>query len=401
MSGAGPARRVVAAAALLLLAGCTAEEAPPAAPAPVRPQWKQVALPVPPGPAGRLMVRDALRCGQRWYAAGGVATSTQETRPALWRTSDPAGAGGWAAVPIDTAGDYYAERSVISALGCRDGLVAAVGAKSGGAHGNPRVRTFYEKAGGTLAAVPSTDFELYGGARQVSVNRIAGGPSGWLIAGNRQGGAAVWTSPDATGFTIHEDVPGLANDAALATTAVDAMAVPGGWLVAGGGRPGGRADRDPLVWTSPDAAAWTRVPLPGTPDDESAHRLVRTPDGLVAVGVAGGSFAAWAAADPGGATGWESAVRFGATGTGVVTGVEAAALLDGPGRLVAATTGADGHRLWAGDLGGAGWRPVETPVAVGTGGFTATAVAGSGGTMLYLADDGTAGTVWTASFPDP
>ena len=395
---AAPGRVAAAAvAAVLLLGGCTGE---PPAPTPTHPQWKLAPLPAPPGPPGRLLVRDAIRCGQTWYAAGGVATAAEETRPALWRTADASAASGWASVPVDTAGDYYAERSVITALGCRDGQVAAIGAKSGGAHGNPRVRTFHTGAGGALVAVPSTDFELYGGPRQVSVNRVAGGPGGWLIAGNRQGGAAVWTSPDAALFTIHEDVPGLASDAGVDTVALDTVAVAGGWVVAGGGRPAGRIDRDPLVWTSADGVTWARVALPATSDDEQAQRVVRTPAGVIALGVAGGGFAAWRG-DPAGASSWRSAGRFGATGSGVVAGVESAALLDGPGRLVAATTGAGGHDLWVGDPGGDGWRQVDPPARVGPGGSTALAVAAAGDTMVVLADDGTAGTLWTSRFQGP
>ncbi|HTF07368.1 MAG TPA: hypothetical protein VK659_04265 [Asanoa sp.] len=393
-------RRFVAIALLLLLAACDSGGPAPAPPEPVHPQWKQLTLPAPPGAAGRELVRDAIHCGANWYVGGGVGTPAGDTRPALWSTADAAATTGWAPVPIDTVNDYYAIRSVLYALGCRDGRVAAIGAKSGGAHGNPRVRTFYSRADGTLVAVPSTDFELYGGGRQVSTNRIAGGgPGGWLIAGNRAGGATVWTSPDATLFTIHEDLAPLANSPELGTSATDTVAVPAGWVVSGGGRPAGRIDRDPFVWTSADARAWTRVPLPGTPDDEEAQRLVRTPDGIVAVGLAGTGFAAWHGDLSGG--GWSAASRFGATGAGVVAGIDGLAILGGASRLVAATTGADGHRLWTADLAGKGWQSVATPVQVGSGGATGTAVGGSGDTLVLLADDGTASTAWASQFPGP
>ncbi|MEV0719597.1 hypothetical protein [Asanoa sp. NPDC050611] len=390
--------RLVLVALLLALAGCDAAEPPPP-PAPLSPQWKQLTLPVPPGPPGRVLVRDAIRCGQAWYVAGGVRTPAGDTRPALWRTTDPAAATGWTAAPVDTVNDYYAIRSVIYALGCRAGLVAAIGAKSGGAHGNPRVRTFYARTDGTLVAVPSTDFELYGGGRQVSVNRIAGGgPGGWLIAGNRAGGATVWTSPDATEFTIHEDLAPLANSPDLITTSGDTVAVPTGWVVTGGGRARDRIDRDPYVWTSADAAAWTRVPLPGTPEDEQTQRIARTPDGLVALGTAGTAFAAWRG-DLTGAAGWSGATKFGDTGTGAVAGVDGFAMLEAAGRLVVATVGAEGHRLWTGDLRGNDWHSVATPVQVGPGGDTAVSVGGAGDILLLLTDDGSDSGIWVSQFP--
>ncbi|MEV4617181.1 hypothetical protein AB0J74_00500 [Asanoa sp. NPDC049573] len=391
--------RFAAAALVLVLAACESA-GPPAPPEPLHPQWKQLTLPTPPGAPGRNLVRDAIHCGANWYVGGGVGAPTGDTRPALWTTADPSAATGWAPVPIDTVGDYYAIRSVLYALGCGGGRLAAIGAKSGGAHGNPRVRTFYSRADGTLVAVPSTDFELYGGGRQVSTNRIAGGgPGGWLIAGNRAGGATVWTSPDATLFTIHEDLAPLASTPQLGTSATDTVAVPTGWVVSGGGRPAGRIDRDPYVWTSADARSWVRVPLPGTPDDEEAQRVARTPAGLVAVGLAGTAFGAWHGDATGG--GWSAVTHFGATGAGVVAGIDAFAVLDGASRVVAATTGADGHRLWTADLEGKEWQSVATPVHVGPGGATATAVGGSGDTVVLLADDGTASSVWASRFPGP
>jgi hypothetical protein len=391
-------RRLVALAAVvaaLLAAACTGDRTPPPVdPAPVRPPWKEAVLPAPPGPAGRLMVRDATTCGDRWYVVGGVTTPAGETRPAVWSTMDPAAASGWASVPIDTVDDYYAIRSVLYAIGCRDGRIAVIGARGGGGHGNPRVRTFYGTSQG-VTAVPSTDFLLYGGPAQVSVNRMAGGPRGWLIAGNRDGGAAVWNSPDATRFTIVENVPVLSNDAALSTAADDAVAVDVGWLIAGSGRRTDRIDRDPLAWTSPDGRTFTRVPLPGGPEDEVAQRVLRTPDGILAVGVAGPGFAAWRG-DASGASGWQAAGRFGATGSGTVAGVESAVVLDG--HVLAATVAADGHRLWTADLAGDGWRPVDLPAPVPPGGFTAAAVAARAGTALLLADDGVSGKAWAAPF---
>ena len=79
-----------------------------------------------------------------------------------------------------------------------------IGSRSGGAHGNPRVTSWYQRADGALVDMQAP-FELYGGPEAVSVRRVVAGPSGWLIAGNRLSGAAVWVSADATDFRIVDD----------------------------------------------------------------------------------------------------------------------------------------------------------------------------------------------------
>ena len=86
-----------------------------------------------------------------------------------------------------------------------------VGAKSGGAHGNPRVTTWYRRDDGVFTDVVAA-FELYGGPLAVTVGRIAGGPDGWLIAGARTSGAAVWLSDDATDFRLVDGDPALSSD---------------------------------------------------------------------------------------------------------------------------------------------------------------------------------------------
>jgi hypothetical protein len=387
----------VAAVAVGLAAACTSSPPQPDRnDRPVRPQWRAVTLPAPPGPAGRLTPRAATFCGDRWYVVGGVATAAGETRPAVWSTTDPGAAQGWTALPIE-ATDYYAVRSIIYSVSCRDGLVAAIGARSGGAHGNPRTRVFYERPDHGFVGVTSTDFLLFAGEDAVSVDRVAAGPKGFLLAGNRVSGAAVWLSTDARAYEIVEGAPALASDTALQTNATDAVAVDAGWLVTGSGRGPDRIDRDPLAWTSPDGRAWTRVPLPATTADEVAQRLVRTAVGMLALGTSGDGFAAWRG-DPSGASGWRTAGRFGATGSGVVAGIEAAAVLPDARRVLVATAAADGHRLWSGGLDGAGWRPVDLPVTVPIGGATAGSVAVRAGTALLLTDDGTIGSAWVAPF---
>jgi hypothetical protein len=373
--------------AVLLAAGCQSDT-------PDRvddPGWRRVTLPAPPGEPGRLMLRDAAACGGHWYVVGAVATPDGGTRPAAWTSTD---AQSWTSVPL-AAKSYYGVRNILYSVGCHAGRIAVIGAKAGGAHGNPRVRTWHQLADGSLSEVEA-EFLLYGGPTAVSVNRIAGGPSGWLIAGTRSSGAAVWVSPDAAAFQIVEGAPNLASGAGLTTSAIDVTTTADGWVVGGSGRSAGRSDRDALVWTSADGRHWTRVALPASGEDEAVQRLIRLDGGVLAVGVRGGEFGAWRG-DGTGATGWRAAGEFGATGAGAVAGVDAVAMSGN--RVLAATTGAEGHRLWSAEPTGAGWLPVPLPAAVPAGGDTAASVAAAGGRALVVTDDGVTAGAWLAIMP--
>ena len=302
----------------------------------------------------------------------------------------------WAPLPLRPI-SYYGERAILYAVGCHEGRVAVVGARAGGAHGNPRVRTWRQDADdGGLTEVPA-EFELYGGPEAVSASRMVGGSGGWLIAGARTSGAAVWLSPDAADFRLVDRAAALASDAGLTTLATDAVSVPDGWLVGGGGRPAGRADRDPFVWFSGDGRSWTRLALPATGDDEIVQRLARVGSTVYAVGVRGSAFQAWVSEPAGGATSagtWRAVGRFGATGAGAVAGVESVA--GGVDGLVAMTVAAGGHRLWRSAAGASSWLPVVLPADVATGGDTSAAVAVLAGRVVVTVDDGVAARVWFA-----
>ena len=243
------------------------------------------------------------------------------------------------------------------------------GAKSGGAHGNPRVRTFYGTARRRdWPRYPRRTSTCTAAPAQVSVNRMAGGPEGWLIAGNRDGGAAVWNSPDATRFTIVGERAGAGQRrGALHGRRNDAVAVDAGWLIVGSGRPTGRIDRDPLAWTSPDGRTLHPGAAAGRPP------TTRWRSGC-SVRPTGSSPSAWPAraSRPGGATAsgaWRLA------GGGPVRRDRRRdgrrRCESGRGRWTATSSprpsAADGHRLWSGDLAGNGWRPVDLPVPVPTG----------------------------------
>jgi hypothetical protein len=385
------ARRLLALVLAMGLLGSGCER--PAAPDETeRPQWQAVVLPVPPGEPGRLMLRDVTACDGRWYIVGAVGGVGGATRPAAWTSTD---ATSWTSVRL-TPTSYYGERAILYAVGCHAGKVAAIGAKAGGAHGNPRVRTWRQLPDGSLTEV-SAEFELYGGPTAVNVSRVAGGPSGWLLAGSRESGAAVWRSPDAAAFEILEGVPPLASDRTMTTSASDAMPVGSGWLVGGSGRSPGRADRDPVLWASPDGRQWRRLVLPATSDDEAIHRLVRVQDTVVAVGVRGGSFAAWRAAVAGlptEATEWRGPATFGSTGVGTLAAVQSSTA-DG-GRILATSVGVDGHRLWSSVAGG-DWSSVALPAEVPPGGDAATAVVAADGRVLLTTDDGASSRAWTGA----
>jgi hypothetical protein len=355
----------------------------------IRPQWREVSLPVPAGATGRPVLRDAAHCQDRWYAVGAIAAPDGATVPAAW-TSDDAHA--WTSLRM-TARTYYGKQNVLYSAACRDGRLAAIGGKVGGAHGNPRVSSWHHLPDGSMDEVLA-GFELYGGPYAVNVARMTAGPAGWLIVGNRISGAATWTSPDSAEFTIVEGAPELASDGAGETWAFDAVPAAGGWLAAGGIIRKGRIDRDPLAWTSSDGRAWTRHEVPATDEYEEFQRVVLAADGTpVAVGLRGRAFAAWRRE----AGEWTAAGQFGAAagkGVAMVRGLAVAG-----DDLLAATSDGTDHALWLSADGGRSWRTVQAPAAAPAGADRAVVVAAGGDRALVLTDDGRAGRAWVATAP--
>ncbi|WP_346123576.1 hypothetical protein [Micromonospora coerulea] len=380
------ARRPMAVLGLtaLLLAGCrtTGHAAP--APRPARPAWQPVTLPAPPGAPGRLQLRDAAACAGRWFVVGAVVDAAGGTRPAAWSSAD---ATAWTALRPVPRSPYGAE-NVLTAAGCRDGRLAAVGGKSGGVHGNPRISTWRQGADGSLVEVPA-EFEVFGGPDAVNVGRIAGGPRGWLITGNRATGAAAWVSADGTDFRLVSGVPGLATDAAGRPWAADGTATASGWLLVGSVLPSGRTGVDPAVWSSPDGRTWRRAALPAAGVDADLQRVVRVGERTVAVGRRGDGLGAWLGED----AGWRAAGGFGGAGTdrpGRVWGLAAVA-----GGALAVVAGGAATAGWF-SADGVGWSSVVLPVAVPTGSDRTVAVAGAGEAALLVVDDGSRAAVWSA-----
>ena len=192
-------------------------------------------------------------------------------------------------VAAATARSAYGAENVLSAVGCRDGMLAAVGAKSGGVHGNPRVSTWRQLADGSVREVPA-EFEVSGGPDAVNVGRIAGGPQGWVIAGNRGTGAAAWSSPDATEFRLVSGVPPLARGRTGRTWAATwrRRRRGGCWWGRRRVRPAAarRCGRRRTVW----AGGGRRSPAPTR---AIFQRVARAGERLVAVGRRGDGLGAW------------------------------------------------------------------------------------------------------------
>ncbi|MFF3868570.1 hypothetical protein [Micromonospora sp. NPDC001898] len=385
----------VVAACAVLLAGCWSAPRPAPTPTPLRPDWRAVALPTPPGAPGRLLLRDAVACGGRWFVVGAVADAAGVTRPAAWSSPD---ATAWTSLRL-AARSGYGPENVLTAVGCRDGRLAAVGAKSGGVHGNPRVSTWRQLADGSVVEVPA-EFEVFGGPDAVNVGRIAGGPEGWVIAGNRGTGAAAWSSVDAGEFRLVSGVPPLASDAAGRTWAADVAAGASGWVLVGSSRTPGRPGGEPAVWTSPDGLDWRRETLSDADAPGDLQRVVRAGERLVAVGRRGDGVGAWIEG-PGGAAGatrveWRPGGVLDRAG-GASAQVAGLAAVDGG--MVAVVLSDAGGAAWFSTDGG-GWSPVLVPAPLPVGADRSVAVAGAGDRVLLLVDGARGTGVWSARMPD-
>lgn len=62
-------------------------------------------------------------------------TETRDTRPAAWFSPDRET---WTPVPV-YARTYWGRRAILNSIAYSRDRIAVVGARSGGAHGNPRV----------------------------------------------------------------------------------------------------------------------------------------------------------------------------------------------------------------------------------------------------------------------
>ncbi len=250
-------------------------------------------------------------------------------------------------------------------------------------------------------------FELYGGPRALSVDRIAGGPSGWLVAGNRSGagagraqdkaGAAVWYSADGREFTLVDADPALVSAAGEVTRAADVVAGAGGWVVVGARTVlgGGRVSQRPMVWRSDGRAGLaSRADSPqpirrtrrcsGSWPARTARCSRRAP---VAIGSCSG------AGPPTGGAGWPSGARTPAR--------RPASLRCGasPWTAIGSWSPRPMVRDWC---SGARWTPAEPGGRCGRrwswqpAATARLAVALHGDLAVVSADSGTTGGIWSA-----
>ncbi|MBB5869293.1 hypothetical protein F4553_002672 [Allocatelliglobosispora scoriae] len=381
---------VIACAAAVLVAACesTPDGPPPPPPPPVDLAWQEVSLTVPPGPPGRLVTGDATRCGDRWYLVGAVASGAAaepETRPAAWESADGRN---WSAMTLQPL-TYYGHQAMLYSVGCRDGKIAVLGAKRGGAHGNPRVTNWFLSAPHTLRQVEAA-FSLFGGPVAVNVSRIDGGRDGWLISGNRTSGAAVWNSADAVDFALLEGVAPLAGVEGFDTWGSDAVWAGDRWVAVGGVLRKGRIDRDPIAWSSTDGLTWQQQEPPSTPEYEEMQRVVATDAAVVAIGLDGGSFRAWRSVDGS----WRPAGRFGTTAG--IRPPQALSLTVIGSKLIATTVNNVGFSAWVSEDAGDTWRQLTTPIELFAANDRSMVAAGGGGSTLLLVDDAQVSRVWMA-----
>lgn len=402
---------LVAIACAVALTACTGDEQEPS-PEPVPLAWQEITLPAPPQGTRAVLGGGAACDGSdgEWYLVGGyqrIGGSADEEwlgtddsmDPAAWISTD----GATATELAVAAHSYYGIRSLLWGAACRDGTVVALGGKVGGAHGNPRMATYFPVTapdGTVVLTEVDARFELYGGPNASNVGRMTAGPPGYLIVGNRSTGAAVWHSATGETFEIVEGAPVLSDSPERATWAADAEFYDGAWVVVGSVVRNGRSDRDPAAWRSSDGRTFTAIPTPDEPGDDALNVVATVGGSLTALGTGSDAFQAWRL----GPGGWERAGRFGSTAVQPLDGRYTSALPVGLAsagdRLVAMVKAGWTYELWISADSGLSWRPISLPIDLPAIGDARAAVVGAGDQILLIADDGQAAHAYVASVID-
>lgn len=383
----GLRRRCALALAVVAVGACTPDTPDtPDEPGPEAPvlglDWQE-ATPLPKPPATRAAVRDVAWCGDHWVAVGTVYQRRQ-TAPAAWTSPDGTE---WSPVRLRPR-SYYGRRAVLASVACRGDEAVAVGAKPGGAHGNPRVMTFRPLESGAWAEVEA-GAEQYGGPRAVNVGPIAAGPAGWLITGNRTSGPAVWTAASPRRFVLRQEAPGLASNphhAHAQDGAWDGTA----WVVVGGAV-GNELNGMPQAWRSTDGRRWTPEDVPDTDDYDELHAVAGADGRVVAVGLHGDRFAGWVREDGE----WALGTAFGQHDGGGAASYVSSVAFDGDG-VFATTSDSTALALWY-SPDGIDWRPVRIPLSPTATGDHTLVVAVHGDRVVLAADDAEGARVWAAS----
>lgn len=115
----------------------------------------------------------------------------------------------------------------------------------------------------------------YGGVSATDVGPIAGGPTGWLITGNRTSGPGAWFTDDPREFTRVEAEPGLTDD--------------GDWQ-----EPTVSTGDHYELWQTGDGRTWRQVDVPLEPPTAGDHSVMAVAgDDVLLVGDAGDGGHVW------------------------------------------------------------------------------------------------------------
>ncbi|QRP44036.1 hypothetical protein [Amycolatopsis sp. FDAARGOS 1241] len=179
----------------------------------------------------------------------------------------------WTPLPLHASTGYgrQAELTLPAAAGSR---LLALGSAFGGAHANPRPSIWTGSGAGLTEH--EQPVELLGGERAVTTSASAASAGGYLLTGqwdHRTGGvgAAAWTSRDGVSWTLAED-PALLSTPAGQTRILAAAGFGPGYVAVGDVRAG--LTVRPVAWTSASGSTWTRVDLPSPAGSAAAWRVM-------------------------------------------------------------------------------------------------------------------------------
>lgn len=232
----------------------------------------------------------------------GEASSTTE---GVSTTTGPAGESGWARIPHDDAVFGVVDPSwmwaVAQGVTTAGSAVVAVGDRFPNIDYRDRPGVWTSTDGAAWSVVPH-DEAVFGGAMSVYLEAVAAGPLGLVAVGTEYPGddydAVVFTSPDAQAWNRVPDPESVFGGAGW--QGMHAVTAGGpGWVAVGYDDSG--EDWNAAVWTSADGVTWERVPheeaLFGGVNDQEMFGVVAAGPGLVAVGVDDEAPAAWVSSD--------------------------------------------------------------------------------------------------------
>lgn len=361
-------------------------------------QFEPVDLPRADGATARVVA--VTQGNGTWWAAGSTIDGDGVRRPALWRSDDAAA---WEAVPTAPV-SFYGEKAELYTVAAGPAGVVAVGAASGGAHGNPRTASWVVEGDGLREV--AAPFEQYGGPRAISVRSVASGPDGFVIIGmrraaNERTGGVAWVSPDGLGFTLVDDDPALQSAPDELVHPLDVAGTADGFVAVGDVMLSGRGtlDTEGIIWTSPDGHAWTRLAVGADELEEagsvSVAAVAASPGGLVVAGVAtddeGADVIVWRAQRGGG---W-ARDRVPAWGADPLVTALAA---DGSATVVAGRAG-DRAVTAVSDGEGRNWQVAPLPDGAPAGAHVYIDVAVAGGVAVVAAADDAHAGIWRAVLP--